>query len=232
MGRVGCALDNAAAEAFNSTLKVEYVHRHRFGTRAEARLKIATWIADFYNTTRRHSANDGLAPITFERYMIEKRQASSALLGLKGTMSEAELHLIKQRMWAGRITKARRGALSFPLPSGYVRRPSGEVVFDPDEQVRNVLRLIFAQFERIGTLHGLLRYLVQHDIRLGIRLREGPDKGILDRTRTWAPVALPRTSGGGIRWGVGGGETLSLKACRVAVPGSTRLGRMEALSSL
>ncbi|MEV4072013.1 IS3 family transposase [Nonomuraea fuscirosea] len=80
MGRVGCALDNAAAEAFNSTLKVEYVHRHRFRTRAEARLKIATWIADFYNTTRRHSANDGLPPITFERHMIEKRHASSALL--------------------------------------------------------------------------------------------------------------------------------------------------------
>ncbi|MEU0567403.1 integrase core domain-containing protein [Nonomuraea sp. NPDC005983] len=62
MGRVGCALDNAAAEAFNSTLKVEYVHRHRFRTRAETRLKIAAWIADFYNTTRRHSANDGLPP--------------------------------------------------------------------------------------------------------------------------------------------------------------------------
>ncbi|RBQ11618.1 IS3 family transposase [Spongiactinospora rosea] len=80
MGRVGCALDNAAAEAFNSTLKVEYVHRHRFRTRAEARLKIATWIADFYNTTRRHSANDGLPPTTFERHMIDKRQASSVLL--------------------------------------------------------------------------------------------------------------------------------------------------------
>ncbi|MGW4961480.1 IS3 family transposase [Nonomuraea sp. NPDC004186] len=80
MGRVGCALDNAAAEALNSTLKVEYVHRHRFRTRAEARLKIATWIADFYNITRRHSANDGLAPVTFERHMIEKRKASSVLL--------------------------------------------------------------------------------------------------------------------------------------------------------
>jgi putative transposase len=46
MGRVGSALDNAAAEAFNSTIKVEYIHRHRFRTRAEARLKIATWIVD------------------------------------------------------------------------------------------------------------------------------------------------------------------------------------------
>ncbi|WP_271217637.1 integrase core domain-containing protein [Streptosporangium carneum] len=75
---MGCALDNAAAEAFNSTLKVEYVHRHQFRTRAEARLKIATWIADFYNTTRWHSANDGLPPITFERHMIERRTASVA----------------------------------------------------------------------------------------------------------------------------------------------------------
>jgi transposase InsO family protein len=61
MGRVGCALDNAAAEAFNSTLKVEFAHRQTFRTRVEARIKISTWIADFYNTTRRHSANDGLA---------------------------------------------------------------------------------------------------------------------------------------------------------------------------
>jgi transposase-like protein len=46
MGRVGSALDNAAAEAFNSTVKVEYIHRHRFATRTEARLKISTWIVD------------------------------------------------------------------------------------------------------------------------------------------------------------------------------------------
>jgi len=77
MGRVGSALDNAAAESFNSTLKVEFVHRHRFATRAEARIKIATWIADFYNTTRRHSANDGVAPIAFERQMAAARAASA-----------------------------------------------------------------------------------------------------------------------------------------------------------
>ncbi|MER6003721.1 IS3 family transposase [Nonomuraea angiospora] len=80
MGRVGCALDNGAAESLNSTLKVEFVHRHHFRTRAEARLKIATWITGFYNVKRRHSANDGLPPVTFEHLMIEKRQASTALL--------------------------------------------------------------------------------------------------------------------------------------------------------
>jgi transposase InsO family protein len=78
MGRVGSALDNAAAESFNSTLKVEFVHRHRFATRAEARIRIATWIADFYNTTRRHSANDGLAPIPFEHQIAQARSASTA----------------------------------------------------------------------------------------------------------------------------------------------------------
>ena len=77
MGRVGSALDNAAAESFNSTLKVEFVHRHRFATRAEARIRVATWVADFYNTTRRHSANDGLAPIPFEHQIAQTRAASA-----------------------------------------------------------------------------------------------------------------------------------------------------------
>jgi transposase InsO family protein len=78
MGRVGCALDNAAAEAFNSTIKVEYIHRHRFRTRAEARLKISTWIVDFYNTRRRHSACEGMSPIAYERFMAEARGAKAA----------------------------------------------------------------------------------------------------------------------------------------------------------
>ena len=79
MGRVGCALDNAAAESFNSTLKVELVHRHRFVTRAEARVKIATWIADFYNARRRHSAADGLPPIDYEDRITAARAAARAM---------------------------------------------------------------------------------------------------------------------------------------------------------
>ncbi|MEV5746163.1 IS3 family transposase [Microbispora rosea] len=78
MGRVGCALDNAAAESFNSTLKVEFVHRHHFATRAEARVKVATWIADFYNTRRRHSAADGIPPIQFEQQIGAARTATRA----------------------------------------------------------------------------------------------------------------------------------------------------------
>ncbi|MFI9576366.1 IS3 family transposase [Microbispora rosea] len=76
MGRVGCALDNAAAESFNSTLKVELVHRHQFATRDQARVKIATWIADFYNTRRRHSAADGLPPAAYEQRIMAARAAA------------------------------------------------------------------------------------------------------------------------------------------------------------
>jgi DNA invertase Pin-like site-specific DNA recombinase len=101
------------------------------------------------------------------------------LLGLKGTMSEAELHLLKQRMLAGKQAKARRGELAIPLPTGYVRRPSGEAALDPDEQVQTVVRLVFAKFAELGTLHAVLRWLVDHDVELGMRLRAGPDKGEL-----------------------------------------------------
>ncbi|GAA5765138.1 IS3 family transposase ISRhosp1 [Streptosporangium roseum] len=80
MGRVGCALDNAPAESFNATLKVELAHRYRFATRAEARLKIATWIAGFYNTRRRHSAVDGLPPIIYEQRIMAARAATTVTL--------------------------------------------------------------------------------------------------------------------------------------------------------
>ena len=101
------------------------------------------------------------------------------LLGLKGTISEAELHLIKQRMWSGRLSKARRGQLAVPLPAGFVRRPSGEVALDPDEQVQAVVRLIFDLFDRLGTVNGVLCFLADNHIQLGIRLREGPERGEL-----------------------------------------------------
>jgi putative transposase len=67
MGRVGSALDNAAAEAVNSTIKVELVHRRSFPTRTAARAEIGAWISGFYNTRRRHSACGGLPPVDYEK---------------------------------------------------------------------------------------------------------------------------------------------------------------------
>lgn len=78
MGRVGSCFDDAGAEATFSTIKVEYVHRHQFRTRTEARLKIATWITDFYNRRRRHSASDGLSPIDYEHATALVLEAQAA----------------------------------------------------------------------------------------------------------------------------------------------------------
>jgi len=105
------------------------------------------------------------------------------LLGLKGTMSEAELYLIRQRMLSGKLAKAERGELVVPLPIGYVRRPSGEVVLDPDEQARHVVRLVFSAFRRVGTLNGVLRYLVGQEIQLPVRTHSGPSKGEIEWRR-------------------------------------------------
>src|SRR4051794_38973122 len=105
------------------------------------------------------------------------------LLGLKGTMSEAELHILKGRMDAGRRAKAGRGELFFNLPRGYVRRPSGEIALDPDEQVQAVIRLVFALFDQRRTVNGVLVHLTAHDIRLPYRLRGGPAKG----EHVWRP---------------------------------------------
>ena len=99
------------------------------------------------------------------------------LLGLKGTMSEAELHIMQQRLRQGLLAKARRGELHLVPPMGYVQRASGEITLDPDEQVQAVMRLIFRKFAELGTVHALLRYLMAHQIQLGMRAHSGPEQG-------------------------------------------------------
>ena len=108
------------------------------------------------------------------------------LLGLKGTISEAELHLIRRRMQGGRLSKAQRGELALALPLGYLRRPSGEVIKEPDEQARFVVEMVFEEFARCGAAHGVLRYLKKHGLRLPVREWAGPQKGEL----TWRKPAL------------------------------------------
>jgi len=101
------------------------------------------------------------------------------LLGLKGAMSEAELHLLRSRMQDGLLNKAQKGEVYNHPPIGYVKEPGGGFVLDPDEQVQSVVRLIFEQFVRQGTVCGLLRYLVQHGIRMPVRPHYGPGRGQL-----------------------------------------------------
>ncbi len=81
------------------------------------------------------------------------------LLGLKGTMSEAELHILRLRLSAGRLSKVKSGKYRQCLPTGFYWVDEETVVQDPDEQVRHVLELIFAKFEELGSCHGVFRYL-------------------------------------------------------------------------
>lgn len=96
------------------------------------------------------------------------------LLGLKGTMSEAELHLLHQRLAEGRLNQVRRGAYRQRLPTGYLRLADGSVVKDPDDQVRHVIELVFAKFEELGSVNRVMRYLRQHKILLPRRQNAGP----------------------------------------------------------
>jgi DNA invertase Pin-like site-specific DNA recombinase len=105
------------------------------------------------------------------------------LLGIKGTLSEAELHILRQRMHQGRLNKAKRGELFNHPPIGYIRPQGGALALDPDEQVQAVVRLIFDQFDERGTINAVLRYLVRHDVRLPIRPHSGPERGQLQWRR-------------------------------------------------
>ena len=95
-------------------------------------------------------------------------------------MSEAELHFLRMRMHEGRLNKARRGELFNLAPIGYVRVPGGGLALDPDEQAQEVVRLVFDQFDRQGSLHGLFRSLVHHGIRLPVRPHCGPNRRNLE----------------------------------------------------
>lgn len=102
------------------------------------------------------------------------------LLGLKGIMSEMELHIMRNRLERGRDHKASRGELFHSVPMGYVILPSGEVDFEPDEQARNVVQIVFEKFDEIGSIYGLFHWLIQHDVQMPVRARTGAKKGQLE----------------------------------------------------
>lgn len=88
------------------------------------------------------------------------------LLGLKGTMSEAELHLLRQRLTAGRLSQVARGEYVQRLPTGFVRLPDQRVEKDPDPQVRQVLELVFTRFAELGSCQKVLRWFKHEGLLL------------------------------------------------------------------
>jgi len=83
------------------------------------------------------------------------------LLGLKGTMSEAELHVLKARLVGGVHNKARRGELKMPIPVGLVYDEEDRVQLDPDQQVQQTMRTFFATFVRVGTAWSVVQIFRQ-----------------------------------------------------------------------
>jgi DNA invertase Pin-like site-specific DNA recombinase len=101
------------------------------------------------------------------------------LLGLRGTISEVELHCIQARLRGARLSKVRRGELPLLLPVGYVRDRDAQVEFDPDQAVQEAIRTVFDQFERRGTAKAVLRFFREHGLRVPRRLHGGPSHGEL-----------------------------------------------------
>src|SRR6266540_1066203 len=102
------------------------------------------------------------------------------LLGLKGTMSEAELHVLRARLQGGILARASRGELELALPVGLMYAPDGTVVLDPDQQVQASLRRFFETFRRTGSASATVRRFREGGLLFPLfprRLRAGPHKG-------------------------------------------------------
>ncbi len=99
------------------------------------------------------------------------------LLGLKGTMSEAELHVLRARLRGGILNKARRGDLEVPLPIGFVYDANLRVVLDPDKQVQQTLRVFFKTFRRTGSASATVKAFRKQGLKFPRRPRSGPAKG-------------------------------------------------------
>jgi DNA invertase Pin-like site-specific DNA recombinase len=109
------------------------------------------------------------------------------LLGLKGTISEFELVTMRNRLERGRLHKAQRGELFHRVPTGYVKLSTERVERDPDEQVREVVQLIFDKYDEYGSAWGVFHYLIRNNVRIGFRPFHGPNRGNLEWRR---PVLL------------------------------------------
>jgi DNA invertase Pin-like site-specific DNA recombinase len=122
------------------------------------------------------------------------------LLGLKGAMSEAELHILKARLQGGMRNKARRGELEVPLPVGLVYAQNGAVVLDPDAQIRGALEFLFETYRQTGAASAVVRRFMQEGVTFPRRLQRGLGKGDvlwggIDHRRVTEILHNPRYAG-------------------------------------
>jgi DNA invertase Pin-like site-specific DNA recombinase len=122
------------------------------------------------------------------------------LLGLKGTMSEAELHVLKARLRGGILSRARRGELKQMLPIGFLHDSDDRVVLDPDAQVQAAVRLLFDTFQRTGSCLAVAKAFQEQGLVFPRRVRSGPRKGQLHwgellQSRVQQIIRHPRYAG-------------------------------------
>jgi DNA invertase Pin-like site-specific DNA recombinase len=98
-----------------------------------------------------------------------RRGNDRLLLGLKGTLNEYELELLRLRSWEARREKAKRGELIVALPAGLIKTEDDRIELDPDRRVQEALRLVFAKFMELGTVRQVLLWFMDHDLRLPVR---------------------------------------------------------------
>ncbi|MEY9626221.1 DNA invertase Pin-like site-specific DNA recombinase [Sinorhizobium fredii] len=132
--------------------------------------------------------------------MIRPISTIACCSGLKGTMSEAELHILKSRLQGGILNKARRGELEMPLPIGLVYTPDARVVLDPDRQIQDTVRLLFDTFRETGSACAVVRRLRGEKILFPRRIRRGIGKGDvlwseIDHSRVLQILHNPRYAG-------------------------------------
>jgi DNA invertase Pin-like site-specific DNA recombinase len=119
------------------------------------------------------------------------------LLGLKGTMSEAELHVLKARLRGGILNKVRRGEYHCPLPTGFVYDEAGNVVLDPDAQIRETIAYFFETFSRVGSASQVVKVFRNEGLLCPSRLRVG-DTVVFRPLTAWTATRMlnnPRYAG-------------------------------------
>lgn len=112
------------------------------------------------------------------------------LLGLKGAMSEAELHIIRARLTGGMLNKASRGELKLRLPVGFVYDFKERVVLDPDKQIQEIIRHLFSTFRRTGTVFRTVKTFHKEGIKFPNRMHHGPSKGEV----VWTDLKISRVN--------------------------------------
>ena len=100
------------------------------------------------------------------------------VLGLKGTFAQAESHIIRARLHGGKVNKASRGELRFPLPVGFVY-DDDKIVLDPDKEVQGAVRTVFELFAKEGTAYGVVRCFREAGLRFPRRSYGGVWNGKL-----------------------------------------------------